>query len=297
MKKFNILCSIDGWVTTSNMNKIQSISEPLIILRNSETYFTEELPCQLDTFCVSVKASNLDKAEKMVWEKLMLLNDELAKNFRKYGVLKFSGYETEGGILDIAKGTIDIEKLSLPAVIEKSKLLQFGEMKKYRLGYDYLFLPNNSFQYKSDLIGGLGLNIMFKIYFDGEEILFENDELTDQEFIFGFNQENLISKEIKQACYLSELLICSYDQKGGLTIEPNLYLINLIRILNKDRRFSMVWEIDSYTKDIDKSILEPEFITEKEFNDILNNNKLLFDNIDNKVAQSTSYFIEEVNVI
>lgn len=72
------------------MNKIQSISEPLIILRNSETYFTEELPCQLDTFCVSVKASNLDKAEKMVWEKLMLLNDELAKNFRKYGVLKFS---------------------------------------------------------------------------------------------------------------------------------------------------------------------------------------------------------------
>ncbi|WP_342472410.1 hypothetical protein MHH70_02005 [Metasolibacillus sp. FSL H7-0170] len=129
MTKFNILCSIDGWVTTNNMNKVESFFEPLTILANSDTHFTEEPPCQLDTFCVSVRATNLEKAEELVREKLLLLNDELLKKFHKYGVLKFNSYEAEGGVLDIAKGTIDIKKLSLPAVIEKSKLLLLGEMR------------------------------------------------------------------------------------------------------------------------------------------------------------------------
>lgn len=269
------------------MDKVKASIEPVTLLRSSETYFTEEPPYQLDVFCVCVRASNLEKAEELVWEKLLLLNDELEKKFRKYGIVKFSSYETEGGVLDIARGTIDIEKLSLQAIIEKSKLLQFGEMKQYRLGYDYFFIPNDSFEYKNELIGGLSLNIMFKIYFDGEEMLFGSDELRDQEFVFG--------KEKGETCYLSELIICSYSSKNGLTIEPNLRLINQIRLLNENKRFSMAWEVDSYTKDIDKGIfLEPKFIKENEFYDILNNHKSLFDNLDNRSAQNTSYSAEEI---
>ncbi|WP_240504005.1 hypothetical protein [Bacillus licheniformis] len=56
----------------------------------------------------------------------------------------------------------------------------------------------------------------------------------------------------------------------------------------------MKWEIDSYTKDIDKGILEPKLITEAEFMDIMKNNMDTFDNSNNRSAQTTAYFTQEL---
>lgn len=56
----------------------------------------------------------------------------------------------------------------------------------------------------------------------------------------------------------------------------------------------MQGEIDSYTKDIDEGILKPEGITEAEFMDITKNNIDTFDNSNNRSAQTTSYFTQEI---
>lgn len=161
-------------------------------------------------------------------------------------------------------------------------------MKKYRLGYDYLFTSKKSFKHENELIGALGINMIFKIYFDEKEIIFESDELTDQKFTYG--------KEIDQSCYLSDLIACSFTRGKGLTIERNLRLINLIKILNDDKKFDVSFEIDSYTKDIviDEGMYEGKLITKKEFHEILNKNNLLFDNDNNRTAQNTCYFTEEI---
>ncbi|WP_276206051.1 hypothetical protein [Bacillus licheniformis] len=38
-------------------------------------------------------------------------------------------------------------------------------MKKYRLGYDFLFLPKGgTFSYKDDFIGAMTVNVLFKVF-------------------------------------------------------------------------------------------------------------------------------------
>lgn len=154
-------------------------------------------------------------------------------------------------------------------------------MKHYRLGYDFLFLPQKSFKYKNDYIGAMGINVLFKVINDdGSEKFFDSADggLRDQAIAFH-NGENY---------YLSELIKCSFDREKIITFNPN---ISLLRRIN----FSFSWEIESYCKDIDKGILEPEIITETEFMDIMKNNKDTFDNSDNYSAQTTSYFTQEVD--
>ncbi|MDT3766161.1 hypothetical protein [Priestia filamentosa] len=151
-------------------------------------------------------------------------------------------------------------------------------MKKYRLGYDYLLLANESFNYKNESIGAMSVNVMFKLFdIDGQEILFEDEELRDQKLYF---------KDGK-SCYLCNLLICSIDRESIVHFEPNRSLI-------QKGNYDLQWEIDSYTKDLDKGILEPEIISEDEFRDIIKNNIDAFDNIDNRSAQTTAYFTEEI---
>lgn len=152
-------------------------------------------------------------------------------------------------------------------------------MKQYRLGYDYLFLPNNSFSYKDDFIGSMAVNVLFKVFNDdGKEILFESDELKEQKLYFDDG-----------SCYLQDIIICSFDRENILNFEPNISLLKKL----KDT-LQLQWEIDSYTKDIDNGILEPEWITEAEFMDIMRNNIDTFDNSDNCSAQTTSYFTQEI---
>ena len=66
-------------------------------------------------------------------------------------------------------------------IVEKKKAIK--GIRKYRLGYDYLFLPKRTFKYKGDLIGGISIMVLFKIYdVNGNEILFETkgEELKEQ---------------------------------------------------------------------------------------------------------------------
>ncbi|OQR53187.1 hypothetical protein [Bacillus sp. CDB3] len=153
-------------------------------------------------------------------------------------------------------------------------------IKKYRLGYDYLFLPSKSFSYKSDYLGSMSINVLFKV-FDGEgnEKLFESEELNDQKLYF----------ENGNSCYLTNLISCSFDRENILNFEPNILWI-------KQCDYQIEWEIDFYTKDLDEGILEPKNISEAEFMDIMKSNIDLFDNIDNYPTQNTSYFTQECTI-
>lgn len=152
-------------------------------------------------------------------------------------------------------------------------------MKRYRLGYDYLFLSKDAFVYKDDLIGGTSINVLFKVFDDkGNEVLFESNELADQKLYF----------ENGNSCYLNELFDCFFDKEIVKKFEPNILLL-------KESGYSISFEIESYTKDIEKGcMLEPTFIDKDEFMDIMKNNTELFDNSDNKPTQTTTYFTEEV---
>jgi|APAga8741244001_1050109.scaffolds.fasta_scaffold35210_1 hypothetical protein len=155
-------------------------------------------------------------------------------------------------------------------------------MKQYRLGYDYLFLPQKSFNYKNEYIGAMSINVLFKVFNeDGSEKLFETDEeeLLDQAISYQDGEH-----------YLFELIICSFDKERIIKFNPNISLFKKKEFIN----FSFSWEIESYWKDIDKGILEPEKISENEFMDIMKNNKDTFDNIDNQSAQNTTFFYQEI---
>lgn len=157
--------------------------------------------------------------------------------------------------------------------------------KKYRLGYDYLFLSNESFLVKEELISGLSINVLFKVFDkNGNEVLFESDELIDQRLYF----------ENGNSCYLSEFFRCFFDEKEGFVLEPNILLL-------RESTYTISTEINSYMKDINTGekymgldISEPCKISKEEFEYILFDNKKQFDNSDNYPAQSTSYFTYEL---
>lgn len=151
-------------------------------------------------------------------------------------------------------------------------------MKKYRRGYDYAFIAEGgrSFNYKEDLIGGMSINVLFKLFRDGQEIFFDKEDET-------------IDLNGKEHCYLFDLLTCSFDRETILRFDLNTKLLN-----KSDSAIEIKWEIDSFQKDIGDGFLVCELITEKEFMDIMKANLDRFDNKDNKGAQTTSYFWKEV---
>lgn len=161
-------------------------------------------------------------------------------------------------------------------------------IRKYRLGYDYLFLPKKSFMYKGDLIGSMSIMVLFKIYdTKGNEILFE----TEGEEL----KEQTIKLKNGDECYLSELFYCYFDKEQFK--ESNSFDFSpTINVIMSNYRVAMT--IHSYTKDldIDNLIFEPVQIEEKEFIDIMLSNLELFDVTDNKPAQSTCYMAEEVKI-
>ena len=139
-------------------------------------------------------------------------------------------------------------------IVEKKKPIK--GIRKYRLGYDYLFLPKRTFKYKGDLIGGISIMVLFKIYdVNGNEILFETkgEELKEQTIKLKNGEE----------CYLSELFYCSFDKE--LFKENQTFDFSpTMNVIMSNCRIAM--EIHSYTKDIEvrKVILEPENIDREE---------------------------------
>ena len=169
-------------------------------------------------------------------------------------------------------------------IVERKKTIK--GIRKYRLGYDFLFLPNRTFKYKGELIGGASIMVLFKIYdVNGNEILFETEE------------EDLKEQPLKikngEECYLCDLFYCSFD-KDKFKEDQTFDFSPTMNVIMSNCRITM--EIHSYTKDIEvrKVILEPENISREEFNDIMLNNLERFDVTDNKPAQSCSYIAVEV---
>lgn len=147
-------------------------------------------------------------------------------------------------------------------------------IKYYRLGYDYLFLAHE-FNYKGETIEALDITILFKVFdVSGAEVLFESttDEMTDQRLYFKSGD----------SCYLNELYQCLIDEKGSVQILPSLRFADEL----KNSGYRVSCEVKGYYKDIAADLRE---ITEAEFNDIMRNNKDLFES-----AQNTCYFTQVV---
>lgn len=169
-------------------------------------------------------------------------------------------------------------------IVENKKAIK--GIRKYRLGYDFLFLPNRTFKYKGELIGGTSIMVLFKIYdMNGNEILFE----TEGEEL----KEQTIKLKNGEECYLCDLFYCSFD-KEKFKEDQTFDFSPTMNVIMSNCRIAM--EIHSYTKNIEvrKVILEPENIDREEFNDIILNNLERFDVTDNKPAQSCAYIAVEV---
>lgn len=142
-------------------------------------------------------------------------------------------------------------------IVEKKKAIK--GIRKYRLGYDYLFLPKRTFKYKGDLIGGTSIMVLFKIYdMNGNEILFE----TEGEEL----KEQTIKLKNGEECYLCELFYCSFDKelfKDNQTFDFS----PTMNVIMSNCRIAM--EIHSYTKDIEVKLGYPYVMKLNEQNPIL----------------------------
>lgn len=185
-------------------------------------------------------------------------------------------------------GEFQIKELNDRGSIINDPKVDIKRKYRYRLGYDYLFLPKKSFMYKGDLIGATSITILFKILdMEGNEILFETigDKLDEQTLKLKNGEE----------CYLCNLFKCYFDKElfkesNNFDFAPTIYFVESIK-----SGYSVSFEIHSYTKDIDNGILEATEIDRNEFIDIMKNNLDLFDTTDNKPAQSTSYVSEIIS--
>ncbi|UIJ69882.1 hypothetical protein LW858_31585 (plasmid) [Bacillus cereus] len=55
---------------------------------------------------------------------------------------------------------------------------------KYRLGYDYVFIPNEPIVNKGEDVSSMSVDVLFQVFDEnGQERLFEGKELTDQRLL------------------------------------------------------------------------------------------------------------------
>ncbi|WP_283690475.1 hypothetical protein [Clostridium perfringens] len=204
-------------------------------------------------------------------------------NLEKEEILKYNSKKMEI-ILNDLKELIESKENNQDEKLVNKKAIK--GIRKYRLGYDYLFLPKKPFMYKGDLIGGTSIMVLFKVYdMEGNEILFESEE--------GELKEQKLKLRNGEECYLCDLFYCCFDKE--LFKENKTFDFSpTMNVIMSNCRVAMT--IISYTKDlkIKNFILEPVQIEDKEFNDIMLNNLDLFDVTDNKPAQSTSYIAQEI---
>jgi len=80
-------------------------------------------------------------------------------------------------------------------------------MKKYRIAYDYLFLPNdsnNGIYHKNENIEDIAIYMVFKVIdkSTGEEVYFNHKDLTEQTLEYAKNKH----------CYLNNFYKCVIDE-------------------------------------------------------------------------------------
>lgn len=157
---------------------------------------------------------------------------------------------------------------------------------KYRLNYCYLFLPCplEIFTVDNEEITDLSMSVRFKVFRDGEEILFEKNTVEDIPFDFGDFQQDL-----------SSIIKVIFDKETMFTFLPTP-TIALARSLG----YIVEYEPFEYFKGIPigngygSSDSVP--ISREEFERIFKGNIDLFDNTNNYSAQSISYGWEIVEI-
>ncbi|WP_253206816.1 hypothetical protein [Bacillus toyonensis] len=151
---------------------------------------------------------------------------------------------------------------------------------RYRLGYDYVFIPNEPIVYKGEDVSSMSVDVLFQVFDEnGQERLFEGKELTDQRLLLKNGS----------SCYLTELVRCSFDKETILSFERNQRLL-------EGSGYTIEWKIDSYAKAVGIGYSEAQEISKEEWMDMMVQYRELFDNRDNESAQSVAYFTEKVTV-
>ncbi|WP_419867645.1 hypothetical protein [Clostridium perfringens] len=170
-------------------------------------------------------------------------------------------------------------------ILEEMKKKEKDNLKKrkYRLGYEYAFIPKRSFRHKDDAIDSISITILFNIYDKaGNEILFESE---DDEFV-----EQKIKLDDIGEYYLFELLECFFHE--ALIDEEYLFrFIPSIELVESG--YMLSFEFSKFKKYIilNDGFLKSIEIEEAEFNEIMRKNLGVFKN---KTAIK-SYITEEAN--
>lgn len=90
MNKLTILCSINGWKTTRNVNMVQTTGESNVYEENVTTF--DQPTEQLDCFFVSVNATDIGEAVTFIDGKLNELTEELRIKFGDFEIHEFDSY-------------------------------------------------------------------------------------------------------------------------------------------------------------------------------------------------------------
>ncbi|QDZ76888.1 hypothetical protein [Bacillus cereus] len=153
-------------------------------------------------------------------------------------------------------------------------------MVKYRVGYDYVFIPNEPIVHQGEDVSSMSVNVLFQVFDEnGQERLFEEQWLKEQ---------RLLLKSGK-SCYLTDVVRCSFDKETILSFERNQRLL-------EDSGYTIEWKIDSYAKAVGIGYSEEQEISKEEWMGLMVDYQELFDNRDNDSAQSCAYFTEKVAV-
>lgn len=158
----------------------------------------------------------------------------------------------------------------------------------YRLGYDQIFLADPEVKIEDDTITALSVMIQYQL-FDIEsnlEILFygEDDQSIGKKIGYYSDEIGIPHMQLEDV-FISNFIECSFDKYSKNRIK----IITLEEELKK-RGYRLKYRIAEYFKEIDKNgISIPTIISEEEFNKIMEENLIKFDNGSNKPTQSTAY--------
>lgn len=153
-------------------------------------------------------------------------------------------------------------------------------MKKYRIAYDYLFLPNDldeGIYYKNEKITDIAIYMIFKVIdkLTGEEVYFQHKNLIEQRLEYAKNKH----------CYVDNFYKCRIDENEMFKMIANENLF-------EESNYTVSYEVGDCIKWLGSD--NPVLIKYEEFIDILKNNLSEFNNLNNKPIQSTAYYSVEI---
>lgn len=159
-------------------------------------------------------------------------------------------------------------------------------MNKYRIGYDYSWNTFDNFYYNNELVGGIGINVLFSPIYSVEKSndLESLNNLPDHE-LYNINGKNVYAFELfKPFIYKDDIDFKptrnAFQYGKAVSLEIESYFIAVYREMPKDWRETL-------------NMLPPEFhdlpyqeivkISKKEFFDIFNKHNF-------RDLQTSSYF-------